>query len=305
MAGSDVELDVVVVGGGPAGLSAALWLARYRRRVRVYDAGGPRNEPTWAVHGYPGLPEIEPVELRRRLRDQALGAGAEYVARTVTAVEGEKGAFRVVCAEGDVAWAKRVLLAYGRRDTIPDLPGLAEVYGSAAFHCPDCDGPSLAGARVGVLGYNRSGAALALYLLTWTRDLVLLAHQRARELDPDTENMLRDHGIRTRPSPVARLLTSGGRLLAVELEDGTREPLDGLFVHPGSAPACGIAADLHCEFDESGHVRTNAALESSVPGVYAAGDVAGHPHLVIHAAAQGVLAALAIHRSLLPEEYRL
>lgn len=305
MAGSDVELDVVVVGGGPAGLSAALWLARYRRRVRVYDAGDPRNEPTWAVHGYPGLPEIEPVELRRRLRDQALGAGAEYVARTVTAVEGEKGAFRVVCAEGDVAWAKRVLLAYGRRDTIPDLLGLAEVYGSAAFHCPDCDGPSLAGARVGVLGYNRSGAALALYLLTWTRDLVLLAHGRARKLSPEVERLLRENGIRARTSPVKRLHVDGDRLLAAELEDGTREPLDGLFVHLGSEPACSIAADLHCELGPGGQIRTNAAQESSVPGIYAAGDIAGHPHLVISAAAQGVLAALSIHRSLLPHEFRL
>ncbi|HEX9106357.1 MAG TPA: FAD-dependent oxidoreductase, partial [Longimicrobiales bacterium] len=123
--------DVVVVGGGPAGLSAALWLARFRRRVHVVDGGHPRNRATWAVHGYPGLPDLPPDELRRRLRDQAIGAGAEVRGGRILAIGGTRDDFSLDVDDGSALRARRVLLAFGLRDELPPLPGLEEAYGTS------------------------------------------------------------------------------------------------------------------------------------------------------------------------------
>ena len=140
---SKTPYDVIVVGGGPAGLSAGLWLARYRRRVRVIDANDPRNMPTWAVHGYLGLEDPAPTELRRIAREQAVHAGAEVEAGCVERIDGDKDDFRVTLSDGRVLSARRVLLCTGLKDIVPEIPGLDEFYGTSIWHCPDCDGPSV------------------------------------------------------------------------------------------------------------------------------------------------------------------
>ncbi|MBI4408678.1 MAG: NAD(P)/FAD-dependent oxidoreductase [Gemmatimonadetes bacterium] len=293
----------MIVGGGPAGLAAAFWLARYRRHTCVCDAGAARNEPAWAVHGYPGLPDLPPHELRRRLRAQATGAGAQVVEDAVTAIEGAKDAFRVATEGGSGVHARRILLAFGRRDLLPSIPGLAEAYGISAFHCPDCDGPSMEGARIGVIGWNRRAAALALFLLTWADTVVLLGHGRRPRLPDETRATLARSCIEIRTAGIQALVVREGRIQSARLEDGGTVPLDGVFVHLGSVPASQLARRLGCRISRSGAVRVNASQETTVPGVYAAGDLTGHPHLAIVAAAEGVRTALAIHRSLLPAQY--
>ena len=151
--GSD-PVDAVIVGGGVAGLSAALWLARYRRSVRVFDGGEPRNEPAWAVHGYPGLVDPSPTELRRRLYEQATGAGAELGTREVRRVSGTRDDFSVELDDGTVVAARRVVLAYGLVDHLPDIPDIEAFYGTSVFHCPDCDGPGVEDHRIGVVGWD-------------------------------------------------------------------------------------------------------------------------------------------------------
>jgi thioredoxin reductase (NADPH) len=302
---SRARYDVIIVGGGLAGLSAAFWLARYRRRVRVHDAGGGRNQFTWVVHGYPGLPDLTPAELRRRLHEQATAAGAEHVQVPVQSIEREGDVFRVIPVTGPPVLARRVLLAFGRRDVLPEIPGIAEAYGTSVFHCPDCDGPSLTGARVGVLGWTAGAAELALYLLTWVRDTVLLTHGHDLELDEHGQATLRRYGIRIRTEPIARLAHRNGRITRIEFGDGSALPLDAVFCHLRSLPATGLAEQLGCEADRDGCVRVDRGQQTSIPGIYAAGDLVGHPHLAIIAASSGVRAALAIHRSLLPPDHRL
>lgn len=293
--------DAVVVGGGPAGLSAALWLGRYRRRVVVFDAGAPRNEPAWAVHGYPGLVDPSPVELRRRLYQQAQGAGAEIFDGEIVGVEGEKGSFLVRPKDGEAVHAKRVVLAYGLRDYVPDVPGIGELFGTSVFHCADCDGPAVADTRIGVIGWNRYAANLALYLRHFTETVSLFTDGRALDVPPDALPILEHSDIAIHETKISGLIGHGGNITQAELDDGAIVRLDALFFHLGSEPRCELAEQIHCELDDDGYVRVDRGQETSEPGVHAAGDLTGHPHLASIAAAEGVRAALAIHRSLLPD----
>jgi thioredoxin reductase len=293
--------DAVIIGGGPAGLSAALWLGRYRRDVLVFDSGEPRNEPAWAVHGYPGLPDPSPLELRRRLTQQALGERVEIRAAEVTRVEGEKGSFTIRPEEGDAVHAKRVVLAYGLRDYIPAIDGIDELYGTSVFHCADCDGPAVADTRIGVIGWDRHGATQSLYLHHFSEDVTLLTHGNTLKLTDGERANLADSGIAIAQSAVRRVVGHGGNLMQVELDDGAVLRLDSLFFHVGSEPRCNIAQQLGCDVDEDGYVQVDRGQETSHAGVHAAGDITGYPHLAVIAAAEGVRAALAIHRSLLPD----
>jgi thioredoxin reductase len=297
--------DVVIAGGGPAGLAAALWLGRYRRRVAVVDQGEPRNEPAWAVHGYPGLADPSPVELRRRLYEQALGAGAEVRQGEVIRVDGVRDEFTVRLRGGDVLRTRRVILAYGLRDYLPDIDGIEELYGTSVFHCPDCDGPAVADTRIGVLGWDRHGAGLALYLRHWSEHVTLLPHNRDVALDEKAMAVLENAGIARREGAIRRVEGHGGNLTQVEFDDGSALRLDALFFHLGSEPRCELAEALDCELDDDGYVKVDRGQETSRPGVHAAGDITGPPHLASIAAADGVRAALAIHRSLLPPSHQL
>lgn len=299
------EFDVAVVGGGPAGLSAALWLGRYGRTVRVLDTSSPRNAPTWAVHGFPGLPDPTPHELRRKLLEQAQSAGTERTEADVVDVNGRKDRFSVRSRAGEEWRTRRVLLAFGRRDRLPDFPGAEELYGTSLFHCPDCDGPSAVGARVGVIGGDDTAAALALFLSHWAASVTILSHGAEPSLGPEAQRRLRRYEVSVRSEPLVDTHSTQGRLREVALADGSRLPLDCLFFHSRTLPACDLARPIGCACDPQGHVEVDHAQETTVPGVYAAGDLTGHPYLAIAAAAEGVRAALAIHRSLLPDDFRI
>lgn len=297
-------LDAVVVGGGIAGLSAALWLARYRRAVRVFDGAEPRNEPAWAVHGYPGLVDPTPTELRRRLYEQAVGAGARHTSMLVRSVTGAKDAFRVGLDDGTAITARRIVLAYGLVDHLPDVPGIDAFYGTSVYHCPDCDGPAVVGSRVGVIGWDRHAAALALYLQTWASEVTLLTHGHEPDLTDDARAVLAEAAIGIRPEPLRQACGKAGHLTHVESDAGPVE-LDAIFFHLGTEPRADLAERLGCSHDDDGYVAVDRGQETSVPGVHAAGDITGHPHLAVSAAADGVRAALSIHRSLLPESRRV
>jgi thioredoxin reductase len=297
--------DVVVIGGGPAGLSAGLWLARYRRRAIVVDAGDPRNAETWAVHGYPGVDEVPPYELRRRLREQALTAGSEIRAAMVEAVEGREDDFRVTLSDGHELRARRVLLCTGLKDILPEIPGFDELYGKSIWHCPDCDGPGVADMRVGVLGWGRQIAAFCTYMLTWTDRLVLLTHGHPPDLPDRSREALERFDIPVVTDVIDRLEGQAGCIERVVFHDGGSLELDAMFVHIASGPGSTLAADLGCEADEDGILEVDKNHLTTVPGVYAAGDIIPGSRLAIRAAAEGVRAAVGIHKSLIPEERKV
>jgi thioredoxin reductase len=301
--GTTENWDTIVVGGGPAGLACALWLARYRRNVCIYDTGEPRNRPAWAVHGFPGLPDPPPLELRARMRQQATDAGAIYRVSAVTDISGDKDEFRVTVEDGSVVVARRVVLAYGLRDFLPAVDGIEAFYGHSVYHCPDCDGPSVTGQHVGVIGHDRHAAALALYLLTWAGTVTILPNGVALDLAPAALDTLERHGIEIVATRISELNGTDGRLREVALEGTAARAMDAIFFHLGSEPRCEFATELRCRTDEDGYIDVDAGQQTSTPGIYATGDIAGHPHLAVTAAAEGVRAALAIHRSLTPDEF--
>jgi thioredoxin reductase len=297
--------DVLIVGGGPAGLSAGLWLARYQRRVRILDSGRPRNDATWAVHGYPGIADPPPHELRRVLIEQALAAGATWQACEVTNVRGGKNDFNVVLQGGESLRSRRIVLAYGRRDVLPEIEGIEALYGRSVFHCPDCDGPSMLGARIAVIGWDRKAALLALYLLTWGQKVSLLTDGHRLDVGDDARAVLAKYDVAIEASEIARLCVNAERLTAVEFSNGDALPVDKAFFHLGSHPASDLADQLGCERDRDGNLVVDNAHQTSVPGVFSAGDLIGPPYLAISAAAEGVKTAIALHKSLLPPDQEI
>ncbi|HEY0014667.1 MAG TPA: NAD(P)/FAD-dependent oxidoreductase [Longimicrobium sp.] len=299
------KYDVVVIGGGPAGLSGALWLARYRRTVRVFDAEDPRNAATWAVHGYPGLPEISPQELRETLRMQAKDAGAEYEAAVVLSVEGREDDFRVTLEDGRVFGARRLLLATGLKDIVPEIPGLEQFYGTSIWHCPDCDGPSVRDCKVGVIGWGRQIAAYCMYMLTFTEKITVLTHGHPPDMEQKARDALQRWNIPVREDVIDCLEGEGGRLRRAVFHDGGTEDFDAMFFHIASGPGASFAADIGCDADEDGILEIDKDHLTTVPGVYAAGDIVPGSRLAIRAAAEGVRAAVGIHKSLIGEDRRL
>lgn len=299
------DYEVIIIGGGPAGLSAGLWLARYRRSVVVLDSGKPRNDPAWAVHGYPGIVDPPPHELRRVLIEQATEAGAEWRAADVARVSGEKNNFAVHLENGETLTSRRVILAYGKRDDLPEVEGARELYGRSLHHCPDCDGPSVTDKRVGVFGWDRRAAALALYLLTWADSVVLLTNGHKPELKKNALAVLEKYRVPVRSERVLRLRSSDGCLAAAELEGAESLPVDALFFHLGSPLATDIANQLGCKRERGTDLQIDRAHQTTVPGVFAAGDIVGPPYLAVTAAASGVTAAMGVHRSLLPSDLEI
>jgi thioredoxin reductase len=299
------SFDVVVIGGGPAGLAGALWLARYELRTLLVDAHNPRNAATWAVHGYLGLPDPAPDELRRIGREQAEAAGACLENATVMKVAGEIDRFTVELDDGRRLAARRVLFATGLRDIIPEIPGLLDHYGSRIWHCPDCDGPSVKGLRVGVIGWGRQIAAFCMEMLTWTERLVILTHGHAPQLPETSRTALRRYGIPVHTGTIARITGAADELEGVVFSDGSEEPFDALFFHIAYGPGCSIPADLGCRADAEGILEVDRDFRTTVPGVYAAGDITRGSKLAISAASDGTRAAIGIYRDLLPEERRV
>lgn len=297
--------DVIVVGGGPAGLAAGLWLARYRRKVRVFDAEDPRNAETWAVHGYLGIQDPPPTELRKVARLQAIDAGAEYEPVVVTEIKGEQDDFTVTVEDGRTFGARRILIATGLRDIIPEIPNFHDFYGTSIWHCPDCDGPGIVDRKVGVIGWGRSIAAYCMYMLTWTENLTILTHGHPPDMEEPAKAALERWNIPVREDVIERLEGEGGQIQRVVYHGGATEEFDALFFHIASGPGSSFPADLGCEADVEGILEVDKEHQTTVPGVYAAGDIIPGSRLALRAAAEGTRAAVGIHKSLIPDDRRL
>jgi thioredoxin reductase len=291
--------DVVIVGGGPAGLSAALALGRARKRVLVCDAGPRRNAAAAAVHNFLTRDGTPPAMLRRIGREQLAGyPQVELRDVGVAAIAGARGAFRVDLG-ADVVDARRVLLCTGMIDEPPPIPGLRELWGRAVFQCPYCHGWEVQDRRWGYLARAADAAhavPFAVQARGWTREVTLFTGG-GFEPPADGRAQLAAAGVRVETAPVTRLVGADGRLAAVELADGRAVACDVLYHHPPQRQVDVVAA-LGLALDD-GYVRVDPARrETSIPGIHAAGDLTTRIQGAILAAAAGTQAAAVLNLEL-------
>ena len=294
--------DCIIVGAGPAGLSGALMLGRCRRRVLVCDAGEPRNGQSAGLHGYLTRDGVKPDEFLRLARqDIARYPTVEFHGGEVVEARRTSGGFSVVC-DGDLRLsARKLLLATGVVDEIPDVEGLRELYGKSVHHCPFCDAWEWRDQPLAVYGRAEPGAALALSLTVWSDDVVLCTDGPSG-LSEEEERHLHRAGIEVREDRVARLEGRNGLLDRVVFAEG--DPLDrrALFFCSAQHQRSQLATELGATFNAKGTVDTGSCEVTNVPGLYVAGDASKDAQFVIVAAAEGTEAGMAINKSLLTED---
>lgn len=304
MADSKELLDVIIVGGGPAGLSAALILGRCLRRVVVCDGGQPRNAASEALHGYLTRDGIAPPEFLKIGREQLRQyTTVELLNVAVTEAERAGDGFQVMLADGTRLSSRKLLLATGVVDNIPEIEGIQSFYGRSVWHCPYCDGWEVRGQPLAVYGRGENGKGLALELTAWTRDIVLCTDGPSELEASDIERLSRN-GISLREERIGMLEGRDGQLENVVFANGEKLARRGMFFSTGSRQGCDLPAHLGCEFTEKGAVNTGEYESTQIPGLYVAGDASRAVQLVIVAAAEGAQAAFAINTALLKEELR-
>lgn len=306
----DVEWDCVVVGGGAAGLSAALLLGRARRRVLLVDSGAQSNLAAHGIGGLLGHDGRPPTELYAMGREE-LAAYPSVEVRTGEVVDGERsaGSFELRLADGTTERTRRVLLATGMQYRPPELPGLAELWGGSVFHCPFCHGWEVRDQPLGVLADGERAVHMALLLRYWSDDVVVLT-SGADKFDDAQRRRLSAAGVRIEPKVVRELAGRDGRLEAVVFDDGSRLPRTGLLVattlHQRSSLASrlGVVAGDPTPVAQD-PVAVEAMYQTNVPGVFAAGDLSALMPQVAAAVAAGSGAAAAVMQSLLTEDHPL
>ena len=298
--------DVAIVGGGPAGLTAALFLARYLHSVVLIDSRDPRNWEARGINGYLGLHGITPPELRERGRAEVTRYGGTLIDGCVSTVRRESEDKFVTTLENGRTFASlRLMLAIGIKDVWPRVPGLDQCYGQTVHHCPDCDGHEARDKRTVVIASGRSAAGMALSLTTWTRDITICTNGKPAGIEPRVRAKLEALKILVVEEPLDRLEADGSEVRALVLHDGSTVECDRIFFAIGHYPADDLGVQLGCARDDEGLIVVDDKYRTSVRNVFAAGDITPGPHLAIAAAGGGAVAALAMHASLVPEERRM
>ncbi|MFC9774239.1 NAD(P)/FAD-dependent oxidoreductase [Paenibacillus chitinolyticus] len=298
------KVDVAIIGGGPAGLSAGLMLGRARKRTIVIDEGRPRNGVTREAHGFLTRDGISPREFRRIAQEQLrVYPSVSQAEDTVVSISGEDGSFLLETATGMKIASKKLLFAAGMKDRKLKIPGLADVYGKSAFVCPYCDGWELRDEPLVVISRGAALMHFAPLLSGWTKRFVVCTNG-PDELSEAERDELRDHGIPLFDTPIRAILSSEGMVNHVTLEDGIEIPCTGIFFKSELVPGTDLPQSLGCRTSDTGMIEVDEFGKSSVPGVYAAGDASSLMHQSIAAAASGAVAGAAINGELNQEAWR-
>jgi thioredoxin reductase len=283
-------------------LSAALMLGRCRRQVLLCDTGEQRNARSSGIHNYLTRDGTRPAEFLQLARDEV----AQYPTvefRQVEVLDATRSpdGFRLVCDDARQLTARKLLLATGVVDELPEIEGLEALYGTSVHHCPYCDGWEWRDRPLAIYGSGEEGSSLALGLTVWSRDLVLCTNGPSR-LSPTELEKLERYRIAVREDRILRLEGSEGRLQKIIFGRGAPLERAALFVCASQHQRSGLARKLGCRFTNKGAVDTGTCEATDVPGLYVAGDASKEAQFVIVAAAEGAEAGMAINKALLKDE---
>lgn len=300
-----MRMECAIIGGGPAGLSAALVLGRARRKVVLFDDKQPRNAVTTHTHGFLTRDGVKPEELRRLARqDVRKYPSVELESRRITGILPIPGGFRLQADDGKVYEARKLLLATGLKERLPDLRGLQGMYGKSFFSCPYCDGWELRDKPLVIIADGDQAFTLSRLIYQWSRDLIVCTNGSANRMAPEEMRLLYRKGIPVVNQRITELIGEKGQLRAVAFADGSSVKRAGGFVSPYWRHATLFAEQLGCRLNVSGGIETDSLGRTSVSGVYAAGDASViSPAQAAIAAGEGSRAAIGINTDLVREDF--
>jgi thioredoxin reductase len=295
--------DVTIIGGGPAGLSAALLLGRCMRKIILFNSGEHRNAFSQAMNGFISRDGVKPLEFLRLARQDLGKYDVDIQEKRIVKAKLEDGMFQVTDTDDQVYLSRRLLIATGVKDRWPQIPGIEPFNGKSVHHCPYCDGWESKNKALGAYGKNRDAVGLSLSLKTWSSDVTLYTDGTRRLRQQDLTQLERN-GIKICTAPIERVEGAGTHLQRVILAGGLAMSCEALFFSTGTDQRCDLVKQLGCDFTSRGVVRTYKNQQTNVPGLYVAGDAARDMQLVIVAAAEGTKAGVQINKDL-QEEFRL
>ncbi|MFD1887871.1 NAD(P)/FAD-dependent oxidoreductase [Paenibacillus wenxiniae] len=298
-------LDCVIIGGGPAGLNAALVLGRARRKVVIVDDGQPRNRVTHESHGYLTRDRIKPAEFRKIAYEEVLRyPSVQHIVALANKVERlDNGHFRIELQDGHQLIARKLLITAGIKEVLSSIQGVTDCYGKSLFNCPFCDGWELRDQPLAVIGADSRIMHLSKMVHTWSEDVIIFTNG-ASVLEPEQQSELQDKGIEVITTPIAKLQHDEGKLQQVVLLDGRSIERSGGFVVPQFVPKATFHDTLGYDLNEHGYIQVDSMGRTSVDGLYSAGDSAFNgPSQLIRAAAEGSLSGAMIHGALMEEDW--
>lgn len=293
--------DVIIIGGGPAGLNAAMILGRSRRKVLLFDSGEPRNRWSRSMNGFLSSDGVNPADFIRKGREELKKYSIQVIDHPVTDATYSKGTYVVESSEGHVYHSRKLLLATGLKDTLPEVEGIEELYGKSVHHCPYCDGWESRDKAIAVYGKDRSGIGQALAMKNWSDDVTLYT-DGTRKLNNKDMELLDLNGVKVCTDAIARVQGEDGMLQHIVLRNGELRPQEALFFSGETKQQSDIGRQLGCEFTGKGVIKTRRLQQANIPGLYVAGDAARDMQLVIVAAAEGAKAGVAINMELQQED---
>lgn len=297
-------LDCAVIGGGPAGLNAALVLGRSRRKTILFDDNKPRNTVTSESHGFITRDGINPQELKRIAQEELSSYPDVWTEnKRVHHINKEKSLFKVETENGKVYSAKKIILATGFQEVLPDIPQVKDFYGKSLFNCPFCDGWELRDRPLAVVADDPKAFHLAKLVSNWTNDLIVFTNGK-EVISPEEQELLQSKGIRINEKKIATFIGEEGMLRKVQLEDGTSVLREGGFITTEWIQAASFKSSLEYTLNEQGGIETDSWQRTETEGVFACGDtrIAGPSQLII-AAAEGCMAAMSVNGALTEEKF--
>ncbi len=301
-----MRYDVAIIGGGPAGLNAALVLGRARKTVALFDNAQPRNRVTHASHGFITRDGVKPAEFRRIAYEEVLGyPTVKHWEIAVTDIRRTEDGFVIDTPAGEEVQAGKIILSGGLREELPEIKDIKDYYGKSLFACPFCDGWELRDQALVIISDQPHAFHKVKLLQNWSRDCIVCTNGTAAALDAEQREQLAARGISVIDTPISALSGNNGMLERVHFTDGTSIKRSGGFIDPAQIPNLDFKKALGYETNDTGAIITNEMGKTTAEGVYAAGDTAYvMPSQLIYAAASGSKAAMAVMADLTEENWK-